>query len=160
LSEHARIATESGIAAAVAPNGTMLDLSGDVPEVAEHVETGRLYLDGTALIGALDGVVRDRIRMALNGLATVTVILDETDTPMGEPWVELMGLPPIGRGERPLSETMEADLDEVIGRLGRKVMADDTKLEEEIRKVVRQVAMEEIGKKPEVTVVISRLVAE
>jgi ribonuclease J len=57
----------SGIAAAVAPNGTMLDLTGDVPEVAEYVETGRLYLDGTALIGALDGVVRDRIRMALNG---------------------------------------------------------------------------------------------
>lgn len=160
LSEHARIATESGIPAAVAPNGTMLDLSGDVPEVAEYVETGRLYLDGTALIGALDGVVRDRIRMALNGLVTVTVILDETDTPMGEPWVELMGLPPVGRGERPLSETLEADLDEVIGRLGRKVMADDGKLEEEIRKVVRQVAMEEIGKKPEVTVVISRLVAE
>lgn len=160
LAEHARIATESGIAAAVAPNGTMLDLTGDVPEVAEYVETGRLYLDGTALIGALDGVVRDRIRMALNGLVTVTVILDETNTPMGEPWVELMGVPPVGRGERPLSETMESDLDEVIGRLGRKVMADDTKLEEEIRKVVRQVAMEEIGKKPEVTVVISRLVAE
>ncbi len=160
LSEHVRIATEAGIAAAVAPNGTMLDLTGDVPEVAEYVETGRLYLDGTAMIGALDGVVRDRIRMALNGLVTVTLILDETDTPMGEPWVELMGLPPAGRGERPLSETLEADLDEVIGRLGRKVMADDTKLEEEIRKVVRQVAMEEIGKKPEVTVVISRLVAE
>ena len=160
LSEHVRIATEAGIAAAIAPNGTMLDLTGDVPEVAEYVETGRLYLDGTALIGALDGVVRDRIRMALNGLVTVTVILDESDTPMGEPWVELMGLPPVGRGERPLGETMEADLDEVIGRLGRKVMADDTKLEEEIRKVVRQVAMEEIGKKPEVTVVISRLMAE
>lgn len=160
LSEHARIATESGIAAAVAPNGTMLDLTGDVPVVAEHVETGRLYLDGTALIGAMDGVVRDRIRVALNGLVTVTVILDETDTPMGEPWVELMGLPPTGRGERPLSETMETDLDEVLGRLGRKVMADDTKLEEEIRRVVRQVSMEEIGKKPEVTVVISRLIAE
>jgi ribonuclease J len=65
-----RIATEAGIAAAVATNGTMLDLTGDVPVVAEHVETGRLYLDGTVLIGALDGVVRDRIRMALNGLVT------------------------------------------------------------------------------------------
>lgn len=160
LTEHVRIATESGIAAAVAPNGTMLDLTGDVPEVAEYVETGRLYLDGTAVIGALDGVVRDRIRMALNGLVTVTLILDETDSAMGEPWVELMGLPGLGRGERPLAETLESDLDEVIGRLGRKVMADDGKLEEEIRKVVRQVAMEEIGKKPEVTVVISRLVAE
>ncbi|MCX7286230.1 MAG: ribonuclease J [Rhodobacterales bacterium] len=160
LAEHARIATESGIAAAVARNGTMLDLSGDVPEVAEYVETGRLYLDGTAIIGALDGVVRDRIRMALNGLVTVTLIVDETNSAMGEPWVETMGLPTKGRGERPLAETMEADLDEVVGRLGRKILADDAKLEEELRKVVRQVAMEEIGKKPEVTVVISRLVAE
>ena len=160
LREHVRIATKAGIAAAVAPNGTMLNLTGDVPEVADYVETGRIYLDGTAMVGALDGVVRDRIRMALNGHVTVTLILDETDSPMGEPWVELMGLSGTGRGERPLAETIETDLDEVIGRLGRKVMADDTKLEEEIRKVVRQVAMEEIGKKPEVNVVISRLVAE
>ena len=160
LSEHVRIATESGIAAAVAPNGTMLDLTGDVPEVAEYVETGRVYLDGTAQVGALDGVVRDRIRMALNGHVLVTLILDETDAPMGEPWVELMGLAGIGRGERPLAETLEGDLAQVVDRLGRKVLADDAKLEEEIRRVVRQVTVEEIGKKPEVTVVISRLVAE
>lgn len=160
LTEHVRIATESGIAAAVAVNGTMLNLTGDVPEVAEYIETGRTYLDGTAMVGAMDGVIRDRIRMALNGHVTVTLILDESDSPMGEPWVELMGLSATGRGERPLAETMEADLDEVISRLGRKVLADDDKLEEEIRRVVRQVAMEEIGKKPEVNVVISRLVAE
>lgn len=160
LREHARVASESGIAAAVAPNGTMLDLSGDVPEVVEHVETGRLYLDGSALIGALDGVVRDRIRLALNGHVTVTLILDETDSALGEPWVELMGLPGTDRGGRPLGETIEADLAEVMDRLSRKVMADDVKLEEELRKVVRQIAMEEIGKKPEVTVVISRLAAE
>jgi ribonuclease J len=160
LTEHVRIATEAGIAAAVAPNGTMLDLTGDVPEVAEYVETGRLYLDGTALIGALDGVVRDRIRMALNGHALVTILLDENDAPLGEPWVELMGLPRTGRGDRPLAETMEADLAEFADRASRKLLKDDTKLEEEIRKLTRQVAMEEIGKKPEVTVVISRLVAE
>jgi ribonuclease J len=160
LREHVRIATEAGIAAAVATNGTMLNLTGDVPVVAEYVETGRVYLDGTAMVGAMDGVVRDRIRMALNGHVTVTLILDETDSPMGEPWVETMGLAATGRGERPLVETMESDLDQVIGRLGRKVLADDTKLEEEIRRVVRQVSMEEIGKKPEVNVVISRLVAE
>ncbi len=55
---------------------------------------------------------------------------------------------------------MEADLSDYMDRAGRKVLKDDDKLDEEIRKVVRQVAMEEIGKKPEVTVVISRLVAE
>lgn len=160
LREHARIATEAGIAAQVATNGMMIDLSGDVPEVAEYVETGRVYLDGTALIGALDGVVRDRIRMALNGHALVTLILDEADEPMGEPWVELMGLPTVGRGERPLAETIEADLAEFAERADRKLLRDDDKLDEAIRKVTRQVAMEEIGKKPEVTVVISRLTAE
>jgi len=160
LREHARIATEAGIASAVATNGMMIDLTGDVPEVAEYIETGRVYLDGTALVGAMDGVVRDRIRMALNGHALVTVILDENDQPMGEPWVELMGLAANGRGDRPLVETIEGDLAEFIDRAGKKLLRDDKKLEDEIRKVLRQVAMEEIGKKPEVTVVISRLVAE
>lgn len=160
LREHARIATEAGIAAEVASNGMMIDLTGDVPEVAEYIETGRLYLDGTALIGSMDGVVRDRIRMALNGHALVTVILDENDEPMGEPWVEVMGLPATGLGGRPLNETMEGDLAEFLDKAGRKLLRDDDKLEEAIRRIVRQVSMEEIGKKPETTVVVSRLVAE
>ena len=33
-------------------------------------------------------------------------------------------------------------------------------LDEALRRIVRQVAMEEIGKKPEVTVVVSRLMSE
>lgn len=160
LKEHVRIATEAGIPGIVATNGMMLDLSGEVPRVVEHIETGRIYLDGTVLIGAMDGVIRDRIRMALNGHALVTVILDEGDQPMGEPWVELSGLTETGLGGRMLNETMEADLGEWMERAGRKVLKDDDKMDEEIRKIVRQVAMEEIGKKPEVTVVLSRLVAE
>src|SRR5690606_38812946 len=109
LAEHTRIAHESGIAAVVAVNGTMIDLTGEVPRPVEYIETGRLYLDGTVLIGAMDGVVRDRIRMALNGHVLVTVILDEHDEPMGEPWVELMGLTENGKGGRALNETMEGD---------------------------------------------------
>ena len=160
LAEHVRIAHEAGIAAAVAVNGTMLDLTGDLPAVAEYIETGRVYLDGTVQIGAMDGVIRDRIRMALNGHVLVTVILDENDDPMGDPWVELMGLTDQAKGARILNEVMEADLADYMDRAGRKVLKNDDRLEEEIRKMVRQVAMEEIGKKPEVTVVISRLVAE
>ena len=160
LREHARIATDAGIAAEVASNGMMIDLTGDVPEVAEYIETGRTYLDGSVLIGAMGGVVRDRIRMALNGHALVTVIIDEADDPMGEPWVELMGLPSVGKGGRQLNETIEADLAQMLDNAGRKLLRDDAKLDDAIRKVVRQVSMEEIGKKPEVTVVVSRLAAE
>ncbi len=158
LREHARLATEAGIEAIVATNGMMIDITGEVPKVVERIDTGRTYLDGTVLIGARDGVVRDRIRMALGGHVLVTVIIDDGEQPMGEPWVELMGLPVTGRRGQPLAEMMEAELDEFVSAAGRKLLSDDTKLDEALRRVVRQVAMEEIGKKPEVTVVISRLV--
>jgi len=160
LREHVRLAHEAGIASAIATNGTMLDITGDVPVVAERVQTGRTYLDGTVLVGAMDGVVRDRIRLALNGLAMVTVILDEQDEPLGEAWVELMGLPATGLNGRALSETIEDELTEFMEGVGGKILSDDDKLDEALKRIVRQVAMEEIGKKPEVRVVISRLAAE
>ena len=160
LREHVRIAHEAGIAGIVATNGMMVDLTGDVPKVVQHIEAGRVYLDGTAQIGSMDGVVRDRIRLALNGLAMVTIILDEQNEPLGEAWVELMGLPAIGLGERPLTETLEAELTEFLERASGKILSDDDKLDEALKRIVRQVAMEEIGKKPEVRVVISRLTAE
>jgi len=160
LREHVRIAHEAGIGSVVATNGTMIDLTGEVPQVVDHIEAGRTYLDGTALVGAMDGVIRDRIRMALNGHVMVTVILDEADAPLGEAWVEIMGLPAMGRGNRALSETLESDLTEFLENAGKKLLGDDDKLDEALRRIVRQVTVEEIGKKPEVTVVVSRLMAE
>ena len=160
LREHAKLAEGKGIAAAVATNGTMLDLSGDKPRVVDQIDTGRLYLDGTVLIGAMDGIVRDRIRMALNGQAMVSVIVDEDDAPLPDAWVELSGLPETGRAGVPLARSIEAELAEFLERADDRTVRDDDRLEEAIRKITRQVAMEEIGKKPEVTVIISRLAAE
>ena len=160
LREHVNVAKDAGIAALVATNGMMIDLTGETPKVVERIEAGRIYLDGNVLIGAMDGVVRDRIRLALNGHVTVTLIVDEDGDALGEPWVDTMGLPTKGHGGRDLAEVLEADLAAFIAAAGRKLMADDDKLEEALKRAVRQVAMEEIGKKPEVTVVISRLSAE
>jgi ribonuclease J len=157
LREHAKLAEARGMQAIVAVNGTMVDLTGNAPTVAGHVETGRTYLDGSVQIGALDGIVRDRLRMAQNGHVLVTVILDEDDEPLGEPWCELKGLAETGTSRAPLAEVLETDLDQYLRRAGAKTLRDDDKLEEGLRQVARQTAQAEIGKKPEVTVVISRL---
>ncbi|MBR9819451.1 MAG: ribonuclease J [Rhodobacteraceae bacterium] len=157
LREHAKIAMAAGRAAEVCVNGMMLDLSGNAPKVVEHIETGRTYLDGSVQIGFLDGIVRDRIRMALNGHVTVTAVLDEQDEPLGDPWCDLMGLPETGRSKAPLSDVLEGDLSQFLGRADAKTLRDDDKLEEALRRVVRNTANDEIGKKPEVTVVVSRL---
>jgi len=157
LREHAKLAEAKGLQGVVVVNGMMMDLTGNAPKVVEYVETGRTYLDGTVKIGALDGVVRDRIRMALNGLVIVTVILDEEDEPLGEPWCDVMGLSEVGSSRAPLVEVLEADLDQFLKRANPKTLVDDSKLEEGLRRVARQTAQGEIGKKPEVSVVISRM---
>ncbi|QYX55608.1 ribonuclease J [Roseovarius sp. SCSIO 43702] len=157
LREHVKLAGQRRIRGVLAVNGTMVDLSAEPPQVAEYVETGRTYLDGTVKYGALDGVVRDRIRMALNGHVMVNIILDEEDEPLGEPWCEARGLAETGLSRAPLVDVLEEDLNQFLGRADDKTLADDDKLEDAMRRIVRQTAQNEIGKKPEVTVVISRL---
>ncbi len=157
LREHAKLARSRGYSAALAVNGTMLALGEDAPEVVDYVETGRTYLDGSVQIGALDGVVRNRIRMALNGHLTISVLLDEQNEPLGEPWCDLMGLAETGRSKAPLQEVIEEDLSQFLNRAGEKTLADDDKLEEELRRIARASSQDEIGKKPEVTVIVSRL---
>ncbi|WP_170607977.1 ribonuclease J [Ruegeria arenilitoris] len=157
LREHAKLAKVGGRTGVLAVNGTILDLTGNAPTVVDYVETGRTYLDGTVKIGALDGVVRDRIRMALNGHVTVTVIFDEDDEPLGEPWCDAIGLPEIGASNAALTEILEEDLNQFLMRAEVKTLRDDEKLEEALRRIVRQSARVELGKKPEVTVVISRM---
>ena len=157
LREHVKLGNEGGLTGIVAVNGMMIDLSGNAPKVAEYIETGRSYLDGAVEVGAMDGVVRDRIRMALNGHLVVTLIIDEDDEPLGEPWVEISGLAETGRSGAGLAEVIEEDLAQFVNRANAKTLRDEVKLEKELRKIARKSAQDEIGKKPEVTVVISRL---
>jgi ribonuclease J len=159
LREHAKLGEEGGLASIIAPNGTMVSLSGNRPEIVEYVETGRTYLDGSIQIGALDGIVRDRIRMALNGMVVVGILIDEEDEPLTDAWVELRGMPELGRSKAPLADVLEEEVGQFLGRADSKTVMDDDKLEEQIRRIVRQASVNEIGKKPEVTVLISRLTA-
>ncbi len=156
LREHVKLGKAGGLSGIIAPNGVMVDLSGNEPKVAEYVETGRTYLDGSSQIGALDGVVRDRIRMALNGHVVVTLIV-ENNAPLGDAWCEIKGLPETGSSRAPLVEVLENDLGQFLMRADKKTLRNDDKLEEALRRVVRKVTKDEVGKKPEVSVIISRL---
>ncbi len=157
LAAHAALAAERGIAAAVAPNGSMLDLTGEAPRIVEHVDTGRVYLDGTVLIGAMDGVVRDRIRMALRGKVAVSVIIDERGRPLGGAWVETTGLPDNPKMRDGLEGALEAEVGRVLTRAKPAELDDDEALDEMIQRAVSRICNDAVGKKPGCTVMISRL---
>jgi ribonuclease J len=157
LAAHAELARELGMPAPVAPNGAVVDLAGDEPAIVEHVETGRLYLDGSELIGALDGVIRARIRMALRGHLAVSVLIDEAGRPTGGSWVEALGLPDSTRYPDGLEGACEAAVDKSLARAKRAEIDDDEKLERLVAQACTRTSLELVGKKPVVTVLISRL---
>ena len=158
LREHSKLASENGLASIVCPNGNFLNLSSNEPKIFNKIEVGRVYLDGSSKVTSTDGIVRDRIRMAVNGLVVVSVLLDENDDLIGDPWCETKGLPIVTNSNAPLVDCLEEDLSQLIGRVEPDVLLNNEQLEEVVRRGARHTCKSEIGKKPEVSVVISRLV--
>ena len=157
LREHLKLGEAKGFSGLIVTNGMMVDLSGNQLKVVDHVETGRVYLDGSEKFGALDGIVRDRIKLAINGLIIVNIIIDENDEMLGEPWCEIRGLTDFGYSKCNFIDVLEEDLSQHIGRSSSDIIRDDDKLEKDIKRIARQTALTEIGKKPEVSIIISRL---
>jgi len=153
LRAHVELAESAGRHGVIAPNGAVVDLTGDRAEVIDNVETGRLYLDGKALIGALDGIVRERVRMAIRGHAIVSVMLEADGRPADRPWVEISGLPD-PRGD--LVRQLEVELDDALEGAKRSSLRDDEAVEKLVEKTLRSACDEAIGKKPVVTVMINR----
>ena len=157
LVAHAELARELGLVGLVAANGAVVELGGAQPAVVEHVETGRLYLDGSELIGALDGVVRERIRMALRGHLTVSVLFDERGHATGGSWVEAKGLPDTARYPDGLEGACEAAVETSLARAKRGELANDEAVERLVGQACGRTCLDLIGKKPVVSVLISRL---
>ena len=157
LREHVKLGESKGIAGLLATNGMMVDLSGNQLKVVDHIDTGRVYLDGTSKFGALDGIIRDRIKLAINGIIIVNIIFDENDEMLGEPWCDIRGLADSGQSDCNFIDVLEEDVSQYIGRSSPDIIQDDDRLEKEIIRIVRQIALAEIGKRPEVSTIISRL---
>ena len=157
LREHVKLGEAKGITGLLATNGMMVDLSGNQLKVVDHIDTGRVYLDGTSKFGALDGIIRDRLKLAINGLIIVNIIFDENDEMLGEPWCDIRGLADSGQSDCNFIDLLEEDVSQYIGRSSPGIIQDDDRLEKEIKRIVRQTALAEIGKRPEVSTIISRL---
>ena len=159
LVEHVRLARQWGLPEAIlAPNGTVVRLDGNAPGVVEHVETGRVYLDGRVQIGALDGVVRERLKLARNGQVVVAVVVDMDGDLIADPEVRCLGAPKDGPGWKAALDKMIARaVDDALEGAAKKAKRTDSALEQLITRAARGVAVHHWGKKPVMTVLITRL---
>ncbi|MEM9782240.1 MAG: ribonuclease J [Pseudomonadota bacterium] len=159
LVEHAKSAIEWGAGdAIVAPNGAVVRLDGNRPEQVDEIESGRVYLDGSIEVGAMDGVVRQRLKMARVGLVVVSVVLDGEGELIADSEVVVQGMP-LENADWPtaLDEAIAEAVDDAMDVAPSKQRRVDGGVEEICGRAVRRVANKLIGKKPVVSVIIHRL---
>jgi ribonuclease J len=158
LREHMELAQSKGIASIIAPNGAMVDLTGDTPKVLDHIETSRLYQDGSQLVGAFDGVVLARIRMATRGLVALSIIIEENEV-IGV-WADAMGLPDTSAMRISLNDAIEEAVEQELASAKPKLLKVDDEVERLVSRTVNRVCKDLVGKKPVSQVLINRLIED
>jgi ribonuclease J len=155
MQAHAELALSCQVMHALVPeNGMLIRLGPDKPEIVDHVQAGRLALDGERLVPMDGTVIRGRSRILWNGALIATVVVDKRLRLMADPQVTAPGLIDPESESELLAELIEAAA-EAVEKLSKK--ADDDDIKEAVRRAVRRVAKDRIGKKPTTEVMVVRV---
>lgn len=109
------------------------------------------------LVGALDGVIRSRLKMARQGHVSVSLVIDEKGELFADPQVKVEGAPKRGKGGEDIAEAISDRVDAAIANASKRELRSDNKVAELAERVARRTAMEIWGKKPVASVLVTRL---
>ncbi len=156
LRELYKYSKEAGRQSIIAPNGAVIALDEKSLSAVDEVETGRRYLDGKIMVGAMDGIVRARLAMARSGHLSVLVNIDARGRSFEPSWVMLAGLAEEDRDGTQISQALEVDIDTELGKLDAKALRNDDTVEEVVQRVAKRSANQFYGKKPWINIFITR----
>ncbi|MFC6048217.1 MBL fold metallo-hydrolase RNA specificity domain-containing protein, partial [Methylobacterium hispanicum] len=149
LDEHARFARAQGVQNVVkARNGSLIRLAPGKPEVITHVKAGRLFKDGNVLIDDKDRAIPERRKLAQAGLVSVAIAIDEDGVVLGEPAIDIIGLPNRGRTGEPLIEAVVDAVTDTLAKMSKGKLKDSEGVEKTVDRAVRTAVNEAWGKKP------------
>jgi ribonuclease J len=155
LRENARIAKACGVAE-VRPimNGDMLRIAPGKPEVVGQVPTGRVFRDGRLIVPDGDGPVRERRKLAAVGLIAVALLVGRKGEMIGEPIVEIDGVPDETGAGYPMQDHVLDAIEGTIKSMPPQRRRNVETLSEAVRRAVRSAVDETWGKKPIVKVMV------
>lgn len=158
LEAHAKLAESLGVEEVVrVRNGDMLRLSPLPPKIVDEVPVGRLYRDGAIITRADDGQVRERRKLSLAGLVSVSLVMSDKGVLLADPEIALQGMPGTDREGTPLEELAR---DAVLGTLQsipKPRRKDQAMVSEAVRRAVRSAINQAWGKKPVCSVLLTVL---
>jgi ribonuclease J len=157
LRAHIELATSCQVRQAIlAPNGTIVRLAPGPADIVGEATAGRIGLDGSNLL-PLDGpVLKNRQRMAHNGVAVATLVLDGSGRLLGDPQLTVRGLIDTEAGNGTLADAVAA-AKAAVTTLPAGKRAEDATVKEAVRIAIRRALFARSGKKPLTDVHLVRL---
>ncbi len=157
LVAHGALGAMSGIPeVAQVRNGDMIRLAPGPAEIVEQVPFGRMYKDGRLVGSEEDMGIKDRRKLSYVGHVAVNVVLDDRYEISGDPDLVAIGVAAADANGDDMEDVM---LDAAIGAIESipRVRRKDLNLvAESVRRAIRASANEAWGKKPIVTVFVTR----
>lgn len=137
-------------------NGDLLRLAPGDPEIIDQVPNGRIYKDGN-LIGSEEAMgVRDRRKLSFAGHVSVNVVLDERYELAGEADLVAIGVARTDESGEDMEDLMLDAAEGAVNSIPRVRRKDLDLVAEAVRRAVRNAANDAWGKKPIVTVFVTR----
>jgi ribonuclease J len=157
LVAHAELARTAGVSEVPrVRDGDMVRLSPGKAEVIDQVPFGRVYKDGK-LIGGDEAVgLKERRKLSFAGHVAVNVVLDDGYEMAGDPDLSALGLPKEDASGENFEELLVDAAVGAIDSIPRQRRRDLDLVSDAVRRAVRAAANEAWGKKPIVTVFVTR----
>jgi ribonuclease J len=154
LAAHAKLAREADVPEnriILAENGTVVELSRGGARIVDQVDTGVTFVDGLNVGDVQDVALRDRRRLADDGvLIVVTTLASSNGNEIAPPELIARGL---GETEELLDE-LRAEADRVIRELAGQNVTEIKLLQEHIHDAVGQVVYDRTRRRPMVLPVV------
>lgn len=158
LAAHAGLMGQCGISD-VAPirNGDMLRLAPGPAEVIAQIDSGRVYKDGK-IIGSVDetGIKRRRI-LSWVGHVVMSLVVDRHGNLVADPEIACEGLPRMADAEDTFEDVLYDAGVSAFENMPPKRRRDLARVEQAVERALRSEARELWGKKPIVTVFVTRI---
>ena len=149
MAEHAALARRAGVGQVMqCRDGDLVRLAPGAPAIIDEVPAGRLYKDGSLLVGAEERTVADRRRLGFAGVVSVALALGKRGELIADPEIRLTGIPEADAEGNRLEEIAYDAAIEAFESMPRNSRRDPDAVTEAVRRAVRAALAAHWSKKP------------
>jgi ribonuclease J len=148
MTAHAALARRAGVPKVITCRDGDLVRLAPRPGIIDELPAGRLYKDGSLLIGAQERTVADRRRLGFAGIVSVALTLSHKGELVSGPRVELTGIPDADVAGMPMLQIAHESVLEAFNSMPKPRRRDPEAVAEALRRAVRSAIGSAWRKKP------------